>query len=114
MNNHDCKTIKKMVEHCDHIIKYMKDCETIDEFEKNTMLVEAVVFNLVQLGELAHTELSDETKKEMNQIPWKQIYGMRNRIVHGYEDIRLSVVWETAKHDIENLKNSLTPVTSTE
>ena len=72
------------------------------------------MFNLVQLGELAHTELSDEAKKEMNQIPWKQIYGMRNRIVHGYEDIRLSVVWETAKHDIENLKNSLASITSTE
>ena len=110
MNNHDRKTIQKMIEHCNHIIDYMKDCESIDDFEKNTMLVEAVVFNLVQLGELAHTELSDEAKKEMNQIPWKQVYGMRNRIVHGYEDIRLSVVWETAKHDIKELETSLKAV----
>ena len=29
MNNHDRKTIQKMIEHCNHIIDYMKDCESI-------------------------------------------------------------------------------------
>ena len=40
MNSHDQKAIRKMIEHCDHIIMYIRDCETIDDFEKNTMLVE--------------------------------------------------------------------------
>jgi uncharacterized protein with HEPN domain len=107
MNSHDRKTILKMIEHCDHIQEYTAECCTMEDFEKNTMMVEACVFNLVQLGELAHTELSDETKQSLSHIPWRQIYGMRNRIVHGYADVRLNVVWETVKNDISGFKSEL-------
>jgi uncharacterized protein with HEPN domain len=48
------------------------------------MRVEACVFNLMQIGELAKISLSDEVKDQIVTIPWKQLYGMRNRIVHGY------------------------------
>ena len=46
------------------------------------MRVEATVFNLMQIGELAKASLSDAAKAAPG-IPWKQIYGLRNRVVHG-------------------------------
>ena len=46
------------------------------------MLVEATVFNLMQIGELSKAALSDEVKMQFSSIPWTQLYGMRNRIVH--------------------------------
>ena len=58
---------------------------------------------MFQIGELANG-LSIEFLKEYNKIPWKQIIGMRNRIVHGYDTINLEIVWSTAIESITELK----------
>ena len=60
-------------------------------------------FNLFQIGELANG-LSEEFVKEYNRIPWKQIIGMRHRIVHGYDSINLDIVWNTAVDSIPSIK----------
>ena len=44
--------------------------------------------------------LSDEYKTNHNQIPWTDIYGLRNRIVHDYGNVDLTIVFETLKNDI--------------
>ena len=49
--------------------------------------------------------LSVEFLKEYNKTPWKQIIGMRNRIVHGYDTINLEIVWNTANESIPELKS---------
>lgn len=77
------------------------------------MLVEATVFNLMQIGELAKGVLSDEAKTQIKTIPWTQIYGMRNRIVHGYSGINLSIVWDTVSLDIPQLRSELLTVIQT-
>lgn len=71
------------------------------------MRVEACVFNLMQIGELAKTDLSDKVKADITNIPWKQIYGMRNRIVHGCEGVEMSIVWDTISCDLSVLKDEL-------
>ena len=74
------------------------------------MLVEATVFNLMQIGELAKESLSDEAKEQITTIPWNQLYGMRNRIVHGYSGINLNIVWDTISQDIPKLREKLIAV----
>lgn len=71
------------------------------------MRVEACVFNLMQIGELAKMSLSDSAKHEIINIPWNQLYGMRNRIVHGYSGVDMSIVWETIQNDLPVLKSEL-------
>ena len=71
------------------------------------MRVEACVFNLMQIGELAKTSLSEEIKEEIKTIPWKQIYGLRNRIVHGYAGVEMKIVWDTIREDLPSLKKEL-------
>ncbi len=71
------------------------------------MCVEATVFNLMQNGELAKISLSDELKNGIDSIPWKQIYGLRNRIVHGYDGIDLTIVWDTVKEDLPILEKEI-------
>ena len=56
------------------------------------MRVEATVFNLMQIGELAKESLGDDVKKEITTVPWQQIYGLRNRIVHGYSGVNMQIV----------------------
>ena len=64
---------------------------------------EVICFNLFQIGELANG-LSEEFVKEYNGIPWKQIIGMRHRIVHGYDTINLDIVWNTSVDSIPSHK----------
>lgn len=69
--------------------------------------MEATVFNLMQLGELAKQSLSDEAKAQISSIPWQQIYGLRNRIVHGYSGVNMRMVWDTVACDIPDLHREL-------
>ena len=51
--------------------------------------------------------MSEEIKSQITTIPWKQIYGMRNRIVHGYDGVEMKIVWDTIKMDLPLLKVEL-------
>ena len=70
------------------------------------MLIEACVFNLSQLGELAN-KIDEEYEKAHSDIPWRQIYGLRNRIIHDYEGINLKLIWEIIKDDLPDLVTQL-------
>ena len=48
-----------------------------------------------------------ENKDKIKTIPWKQIYGLRNRIVHGYEGVNFSIVWDTIKEDLPKLRDEI-------
>ena len=106
MNSKDISVLKKIYQHTTSIIRYCQDCHSLQDFEENPMRVEATVFNLMQIGELAKSELSDELKQQLTTIPWKQIYGMRNRIVHGYSGVNMQIVWDTVSEDIPMLSQS--------
>ena len=77
------------------------------DFPNSSMRAEACVFNLMQTGELTKTSLTDEAKDEISTIPWKLLYGMRNRIVHGYSRVDMQIVWDTIKDDLPKLRQEL-------
>lgn len=66
------------------------------------MLVEACVFNLSQIGELVR-HLDNDFIEQHSDIPWAQMRGLRNRIIHDYEGVNLTLVWEIIKYDIPSL-----------
>ena len=107
MNDKDRRILKKIGQHIDSILRYCQSCDNLENFQNDTMLVEATVFNLMQIGELAKEELSDSAKATIKTIPWHQLYGMRNRIVHGYSGINLKIVWDTVREDIPKLRDEL-------
>ena len=66
------------------------------------MLIDACVFNLSQLGEVAN-RIDSEFEKTHPEIPWRQIYGLRNRVIHDYEGINLILIWEIITEDLPDL-----------
>ena len=95
------------------LLSIVKKCERIDailcnktkeEFDLNDDLIELVCFNLFQIGEIA-SKLDNSFIEKYNKVPWKQIIGMRHRIVHGYDSVDVDIVYETAKTNIFDLKN---------
>ena len=77
-----------------------------DSFSSNDMLVEACVFNLGQLGETAN-KIDEDFEEAHPEIPWRQIYGLRNRIIHDYEGINLNLIWEIITDDLPGLLDQL-------
>ena len=65
-----------------------------------------MLFRLIQIVENIK-KLSDEYKKEHNDIEWNDIIGFRNRIVHDYGKTDYSIVYEVVSTDLPVLKKSL-------
>jgi hypothetical protein len=107
MDNKDKQVLDKIYTHISSVLKYCSECVDLNDFQSDSMRVEACVFNLMQIGELAKTSLSDKIKEEITTIPWKQLYGMRNRIVHGYAGVDMRIVWDTINEDLPQLKEEL-------
>lgn len=93
----------QIIKRCNRVVEKVSNISVTD-FALNDDIKEVVCFNLFQIGELANG-LSIEFIKEYNKIPWKQIIGMRNRIVHGYDTINLEIVWSTSIESIPELKS---------
>jgi len=101
----DREIIQKIINYIDSVLKYTNHI-TYEEFKNNSMMVEACVFNLSQIGELAN-KLDKEYIIEYPDIPWFKMKGLRNRIVHDYEGVNLNLIWEIIDIDIEILRKQL-------
>ncbi len=79
---------------------------TFASFEKNQMLVDAVIRNLAIIGE-AVKNLPQDVKKEFPAIEWKRIAGLRDILVHAYFGINKKIVWDIVEHKVPELKQLL-------
>jgi uncharacterized protein with HEPN domain len=66
------------------------------------MLLLSLVKAIEILGEAA-SRVSEETRSEFCSIPWRDIIAMRNRLIHGYFDINLDIVWKTVTDELPHL-----------
>ena len=98
--------LRKIITHIDHTLEYCQG-ESFESFMNNRMLQEACIFNLLQIGELSKLGLDEGFTRQYPDIPWHQMYGMRNRLVHDYEGVRLRIVWETISKGFGPLKATL-------
>jgi uncharacterized protein with HEPN domain len=73
-----------------------------DGFQASDEKSSAVYGQLVILGE-ACTRLSPGMRAQYQDIPWRQIIGMRNRIIHGYDEVNWEIVWQVAMEHIPPL-----------
>ncbi len=72
---------------------------TFEEFERDTKTQDAVVRNIEIVGEAVKL-LSSGFKRRHPDVPWKQIAGMRDVIIHRYFGVALDIVWRVATKDL--------------
>ena len=97
-----------MLQACDRILQYTSDM-TRDRFLADSMVQDAVMRNIEILGEATRNlmECLPDLQATYPHIPWIDIYGMRNRITHGYVFINLELVWTVAEVNVPELRQQL-------
>jgi len=90
--------INKILFDLDFLIEHTKDVSKI-EFVKNELLLDSIMFRFIQISEHIK-KLTPDFKNKHANIPWKDIIGLRNRIVHEYGNVDLNIIYETVKVDI--------------
>jgi len=105
MRSKDRKIIQKIIDYINDVENYVEGLEAKSFFNDKKTIV-ACAFSVTQIGELVK-DITDETIEKYSSIPWKSIKGMRNRIVHDYENVDLSVLWATIKESLPILRDNL-------
>jgi uncharacterized protein with HEPN domain len=77
-----------------------------DAFLADPMIQDAVIRNLEVMGE-AVRRVSADTRSAHPEIPWRQIAGTRDRVIHGYFTVDLEIVWEIVEAELPTLHQRL-------
>jgi uncharacterized protein with HEPN domain len=89
-------------------VPFVRDL-TWDQFRASHLHQSAVIKAIEVVGEAAG-RISGETRDRHPEVPWDSIIGMRHRLVHGYHDVNLQRVWDTARIDIPALIDRVAPL----
>jgi len=101
----DVDYLNDIIHSIDLINNYMKDI-TKHDFYLNQEKQDAVVNRLMIIGEAAK-QLSKQFRNKYTNIPWKNMAGMRDILIHRYHGIDLEIVWEVIKVDIPKIEENL-------
>ena len=80
-----------------------------EEFLQDTLCQDAVIRRLEIIGEAAR-RLSPEARTSLTELTWTALIGMRNLLIHEYDDVDLSIVWDTVKIDLPALIKVIEPL----
>ncbi len=104
-NKPDSYYLEKIRIDMEFICIHMQE-KSYSQFIKDEVLCDSMMFRLIQISENTK-RLSEVYRKSHPEIPWNEISGLRNRIVHDYGHVVLNVVYEALTEDIPNLLGSL-------
>lgn len=101
----DAYFVEKILTDLRFIDKHM-DGVTQEKLEQDEIFLNAMLFRLIQIWESAK-KLTEEYKAAHKSIPWVDIAGLRNRLVHDYGNVDLSVIYLTLSDDVPVLIKEL-------
>jgi uncharacterized protein with HEPN domain len=99
--------LSDMVESARLIQSYVVDCME-EDFYADLMILDAVTRRLEIIGEAAR-RISDGLRLQIPQVPWRLIIGMRNRLIHEYDNVHSDMIWESTQKDMSPLIAALSP-----
>lgn len=76
---------------------------SFEEFVENQQALRVVLYSLAVIGE-AVASILDTLESLSANIPWRDIRGMRNAVIHEYFQVDLEIIWRTAQSDLPTLK----------
>jgi uncharacterized protein with HEPN domain len=105
MQRDDIITINHILDAARKAIQFAKNRRR-EDLDEDEMLALSMVHLLEIIGEAANF-ISENFRERYPQIPWRKMIGLRNRLIHGYFDINLDIVWGTVRYDLPPLVSDL-------
>jgi uncharacterized protein with HEPN domain len=84
-----------------------------EKFINDTQLQDSVIRRIEILGEAAR-RISPQTHMAYPNIPWSEMIGMRNLMIHDYDDVDIHIVWQTVQQDLPRLIAEIKALVSTQ
>lgn len=79
---------------------------TIESFKQDVKTIDAVVRNIEVIGEAAR-KIPQELRVQHPTVPWRQVVGARDKVIHEYFGVDLDIVWKTTTEDLPLLKQQI-------
>lgn len=105
MKGKSAVSLVKMREYASKAIKYIEGLD-YNDFINDSKTVEACVFNISQIGELVK-HLKPSIILKYNNVDWHGIKGLRNRLIHDYEGIKMRIIWSVLIEGLPKLINDI-------
>lgn len=88
-------------------LSYVQDVEEA-AFNENPQLQDSVIRRLEIIGEAAR-RLSEETRASLPEVPWRSVIGMRNLMIHDYDDVDITMVWDSVQQGLPQIIAQILP-----
>ncbi|MCZ7555851.1 MAG: DUF86 domain-containing protein [Bacteroidia bacterium] len=105
MLNKDRIRIRHMLDATEKALGF-SDTIRRQDLQSDEMRALAIIRLLEIIGEAA-SKVSEETRTAHPDIPWREMSGTRNRLIHAYEEVDLDIVWQILSTDLPPLRNAL-------
>src|ERR1700733_14163210 len=105
MVNKDLIRLKHMLDSVCAILKFIEGKNRAD-LDTNRLLSSGIMREFEILGEAAG-KVSQHIQDKFPELPWRQVIGMRNRLIHAYFDVDHDVIWKTIQESLPPLQNLL-------
>lgn len=106
MSQHDAEIrLRHMLSHAEEAISLVRG-RTRADLDRDRLLNLALVRLVEIVGEAAKRVEADE-RRQCPGIPWKQVCGMRDRLIHGYDKVDFDILWSTIEIDFPALVSEL-------
>ena len=87
--------------------------QSIEHLAADHKTVAAICWEFTVMGEAAR-HIPEAVEKGHPEVPWREMRGMRNAVVHGYDTVNLEILWDTVHEDLPALVSLLEGVLGTE
>ncbi len=105
--------LNHVLEECNYITTVITPDVDKDDFLTDSTLKRAVVRSLEIIGE-ATKKIPSDVKLRWKDINWRDIAGMRDRLIHDYMGVNYNIVWDAVKNKIPELKKQISNIISQE
>ena len=101
--------LEHIVEAIDRATGYLRPLQDVEALHRNQQVQDAVVRNIEIIGEAAGNiqKMDADFVLEHPELPWIEMRGMRNKVIHNYFDIDWQVIWSTVNDDLPSLKRQI-------
>jgi len=101
----DIELLRHVEEALEKILRHTKG-KTFEQICDDENLYDAIIRRFEIMGE-ASTKISQVTREKYPELPWREMVGMRNRLIHNYFDVDSKILWDTICNSLPELQMNL-------